>query len=140
MRFPLEIHAEEHRDPVIRTLLAINEVEQSITFAGDIPEGARARLMKPSMDSLMGGAGQAVQEITRANHHTGLGLVVSCVGRRIVMKEEVEEELEQMEAALGERVQLTGFYSYGEIAPLRDRPQQCQLHNQTVVLTTIYEP
>jgi len=139
MRFPLSIKPAEDTDEVIRTLLAIDEEKKSITFAGDMPEGYTARLMKPNMDLLIDGAGVAASEINNINAKTALGLVVSCVGRRVVMKQLVEDELEIIEDVLGNNVQLTGFYSYGEIAPFENDLVQCQLHNQTMTLTAIYE-
>ncbi|MEJ2213997.1 MAG: FIST N-terminal domain-containing protein [Gammaproteobacteria bacterium] len=139
LRFPLNIRASENANEVIRTLLAINEEEKSITFAGDVPEGFIARLMKPDLDILIDGAEIASKDIKKASSNTALCLVVSCVGRRVVMKQVVEEELEAVEEVLGDNVHLTGFYSYGEIAPFQDDLLQCQLHNQTMTLTAIYE-
>ncbi len=139
MRFPLNIKASAEDNEVIRTLLGIDEATQSIIFAGDVPEGYIARLMKPDLEVLIEGASSAAEEIDQINNRPALGLVVSCVGRRVVMKQIIEEELEAVEERLGSHVQLTGFYSYGEIAPFNNRLQQCQLHNQTMTLTAIYE-
>ncbi len=139
MRFPLNIRPDGESNAMIRTLLAIDEQSKSITFAGDVPEGYIARLMKPDLDQLIEGAGAAAREVDNANDRPALGLVVSCVGRRVVMQQIVEEELEEVEEILGGNVQLTGFYSYGEIAPFNDHPGQCELHNQTMTLTAIYE-
>ncbi len=139
MRFPLNIKATAEDNEVIRTLLAIDEATQSITFAGDVPEGYIARLMKPDLEVLIEGASAAAEEIEQINSRPALGLVVSCVGRRVVMKQIIEEELDAVEERLGSHVQLTGFYSYGEIAPFNNQIQQCQLHNQTMTLTAIYE-
>lgn len=139
MRFPLFVRAPEGSSGVIRTLLNIDEAAKSITFAGDIPEGYIARLMKPDINQLIQGAGDAAGEIVMANERPALGLVVSCVGRRVVMQQLVEEELEAVESILGDNVHLSGFYSYGEIAPFNDEPGRCQLHNQTMTLTAIYE-
>ncbi len=139
LRFPLSIKAEASDPEVIRTLLAIDEVGKSITFAGDVPEGYRARLMKPDMDKLIDGAGLAAKEVEQANKLPALGLVVSCVGRKIIMGQMVEEELDAVENVLGSNVQLSGFYSYGEISPTHKETVDCALHNQTMTLTTIYE-
>jgi len=139
MRFPLSIKEHDEAGEVIRTLLGIDEESKSITFAGDIPEGYIACLMKPDIDLLIDGAGVAAEEIINVNSNSALGLVVSCVGRRVVMQQIVEDELEAIEDILGNNVQLTGFYSYGEIAPFQDDLLQCQLHNQTMTLTAIYE-
>lgn len=139
LRFPLSIKEKEGSHEVIRTLLGINEEERSITFAGDVPMGYKARLMKPNINELIDGAGQAAQAIQQHNDNTALGLIVSCVGRKIVMNQLIEEELEIMQEVLGNHTFLTGFYSYGEIAPFEDDLTHCQLHNQTMTLTVIYE-
>lgn len=139
MKFPLHIRAPGDSEGVIRTLLQIDEDAKSITFAGDIPCGYLARLTMPDLHQLIYGAEDSAKEINQANDHHALGLVVSCEGRRLVMKEVIEEELEAVEEILGSNVQLVGFYAYGEIAPFNDRPEKCQLHNQTMTLTAIYE-
>lgn len=139
LRFPLSIKENEDSHEVIRTLLAINEEEKSITYAGDVPEGYSARLMKADIDVLIDGAGKAAKAIIPANDKTALGLVVSCVGRKIVMNYLIDDELEEIQEILGENVKLTGFYSYGEIAPFKEDLITCELHNQTMTLTVIYE-
>ena len=139
LRFPLSIKKDENSPEVIRTLLAIDKDEKSITYAGDVPESYSARLMKADIDVLIDGAGKAAKSIVQANNKTALGLIVSCVGRKIVMNYLVDDELEEVQEILGENVKLTGFYSYGEIAPFNDDMLNCQLHNQTMTLTTIYE-
>lgn len=139
MRFPLSIRERGGKPEVIRTLLGINEAEKSITFAGNVPEGYLARLMKPNIDVLIEGAKLAAEQITQVKDCMALGLVVSCMGRKIVMSQLVEEELEAIEKVLGKQVRLTGFYSYGEIAPFPNDNFRCQLHNQTMTLTVVYE-
>ncbi len=139
LRFPLSIRAQEDDPEIIRTLLAIDEEARSITFAGDIPEGYTARLMKPDNDVLIDGAGKAAEMIERANDKTALALVVSCLGRKVVMNQLVDEELEEVQSILGDNVQLSGYYSYGEIAPSKRNELSCDLHNQTMTLTVVYE-
>ena len=139
LRFPLSIKKDENDSEVIRTLLGIDEDSKSIIFAGDVPEGYSAKLMKPDTDALIEGAGHAAHNITIANDKPALGLVVSCVGRKLVLGQLIDEELEEVGAALGENINLVGFYSYGEIAPFEVNKLQCKLHNQTMTLTAIYE-
>lgn len=139
LRFPLSIKAKMGDPEVIRTLLAIDEEARSITFAGDVPAGYHARLMKPDVDALIEGAEFAAKEIDQPLEGPGLGLVVSCVGRKIIMNQLVDEELEAVQGVLGESVHLCGFYSYGEIAPFASDLSTCQLHNQTMTLTVLYE-
>lgn len=139
LRFPLSMKESEDDNEIIRTLLGINEEEKSIIFAGNVPEGYLARLMKPNIDLLIEGAGQAAEIAKIDNGKEALGLVVSCVGRKIVMSQLVDEELEAVAEELGDHVHLTGFYSYGEFAPFKNDLKNCELHNQTMTLTVIYE-
>ena len=68
----------------------------------------------------------------------GLALLISCVGRKMVLKHRTVEEVEGVRTVLGPRVPAAGFYSYGEISPLK--PQgRCELHNQTMTITTFAE-
>lgn len=139
LRFPLNIKKDDSSKEVIRTLLAIDEDENSITFAGDVPEGYLARLMKPEIDDLIEGAGKAAENIDIKNDKQALGLVVSCVGRKLVINQMIEEELEAVQDKLGNSTTLTGFYSYGEIAPNLEDNMATALHNQTMTLTVIFE-
>jgi len=141
LRFPISIKIKEEDTPLVRTLLAIDEETQSLTFAGDVPEGAFARLMKTDIDGLIDGAQIAAKQAEGniSNKQTALGLVVSCVGRRLVLNQLTDEELEAISGVFGSHVDLIGFYSYGELAPFSDELMSCQLHNQTLTLTVISE-
>lgn len=67
----------------------------------------------------------------------GLAIAVSCVGRRWLLGERTEEELERTLDVLPAGTQQIGYYSYGEISPAT--VGSCDLHNQTMTLTTIAE-
>ncbi|NOT20402.1 MAG: hypothetical protein HOP24_09055 [Sideroxydans sp.] len=139
LRFPLSIQASKSDLPLTRTLLAIDEENNSLTFAGDVPQGYMCKLMQANLDSLIESAGKAAEN-AQSEHElkNGLCLLVSCVGRRLVMNQLIEEELDIVQEKLGNTTVITGFYSYGELAPFAGL-MQCQLHNQTMTLTTIYE-
>jgi len=139
LRFPFSIKSRKDDPEIIRTPLTFDEKEKSITFVADVPEGFTARLMKPRIDMLIDGAKMAAEDINQFNENQALGLIVSCTGRKSVMNELVEEELEIIEEVLGDNVQLAGFYSYGELAPFAEDLYTCQLHNQTMTVTAIYE-
>jgi hypothetical protein len=139
LRFPLSIQANKTEKAIIRTLLAIDETANSLTFAGDVPEGYICKLMRTNLDALIDNAGMAAEAAkSNAQAEDGLCLVVSCVGRRLVMGQLTEEELDAVQNKLGDNTTITGFYSYGELAPFSE-VLQCQLHNQTMTLTTVYE-
>lgn len=139
LRFPLSIQASKTDKALIRTLLAVDEAASSLTFAGDVPQGYLCKLMRTNLDNLIDSAGLAAEAAQPERQNAaGLCLVVSCVGRRLVMGQLTEEELEIVQERLGDATAITGFYSYGELAPFSD-VMQCQLHNQTMTLTTLYE-
>jgi hypothetical protein len=123
---------------VVRTVLAIDEKAQSMTFAGDIPNGWRAQLMRSNHDRLIAGAMRAAFDATaRISGKPALALAISCVGRRLVLGARTEEETEAALEALPPGSHQIGFYAYGEISPAGRAT--CELHNQTMTLTTIRE-
>lgn len=142
--FPLALRIDGENESLVRTILGVNEEAQSMIFAGDMPQGAYARLMKANFDRLIDGAANAA----RAGFETlggggggaapDLALLISCVGRKLVLKQRIEEEVEGVREILGGRTVLTGFYSYGEICP-HGAVTGCQLHNQTMTITTFSE-
>ncbi len=139
--FPLSLRTGEGDARVVRTILSVDEAEQSLTFAGDIPEGAHARLMKANFDRLIDGAVGAATTCREAIGASvpDLALLISCVGRKMVLKQRIEEEVEGVAEVLGSAAALTGFYSYGEISPFTPGAR-CELHNQTMTITTFAEP
>lgn len=138
--FPLSLRTREGETGVVRTILAIDENEQSLTFAGDIPEGAYARLMKANFDRLIDGASGAakVSHAAMGQAAPQLALLISCVGRKMVLRQRIEEEVEGVREVLGPDTMLAGFYSYGEISPFTPSAK-CELHNQTMTITTLAE-
>ncbi|HHH51776.1 MAG TPA: hypothetical protein ENK76_05355, partial [Campylobacterales bacterium] len=139
LRFPFNIKKENEDYAVIRSVLSVDEDKKALIFAGDVPNGSFARLMKSDIDGLIDGSEMAASNIKQYNTKTALGLVVSCIGRRVILNQLSDEELESIADILGDNVELTGFYSYGELAPYSDKVLSCQLHNQTMTLTVIYE-
>jgi hypothetical protein len=136
LRFPLSVTQHDGSAPVVRTILSIDEAANTMTFAGDIPEGAKAQLMRASYEDLIEGAQDAAGQARQADAE--LVLCVSCVGRRIVLGQRTEEELECVRSVFGEGPVVSGFYSYGELAP-SGLQKDCQLHNQTMTITSFRE-
>ncbi len=138
--FPLSINNPDAPDGhLVRTILTIDEEKKSMTFAGDIPEGSTVRLMKSNLNDLVDGAERAAEisnDILGAKAE--LAILVSCVGRKLMMGQRVEDETEIIREVLGDAVPMTGFYSYGELAP-STKNQSCLLHNQTMTITLFAE-
>ena len=137
--FPLSLRTKDGHSSLVRTILAINEEEQSMTFAGDMPEGSYARLMKANFDRLIDGAIHAAKTSYEAigSFTPELAILISCVGRKMILKQRTEEEVEGVREILGDAT-LTGFYSYGEICPFT-QGARCELHNQTMTITVFAE-
>jgi hypothetical protein len=140
--FPLAIRSEGSEERVVRTILGVDEKEESMTFAGDVPEGSLARLMRANFDRLVDGANGAArasqQRIGGTGSQTELAILISCVGRKLVLKQRIEEEVEAVVDVVGQDAVTTGFYSYGEISPFTPEAR-CALHNQTMTITTFSE-
>jgi hypothetical protein len=137
--FPLTIRRGEELG-VVRTILAVDERAQSLTFAGAVPEGAYARLMRANFDRLVDGAQGAARTCATAlaGKPADVAFLISCVGRKLVLQQRIEEEVEAVQQVLGATPVLTGFYSYGEISPFTPSAR-CELHNQTMTITTLRE-
>jgi hypothetical protein len=138
--FPLGIRDSEEKTSLVRTILATDDKQQSLTFAGDVPEKWYGRLMKVNFDRMIDGAARAAKNSKDKleSAKVDLAILISCVGRKWVLKQRVEEEIEVISEIFGENATLTGFYSYGEIAPL-DGDSKCALHNQTMTITAFSE-
>ncbi len=143
--FPLSIRANaDDADPVVRTILAVNEKDQSLVFAGDVPTGYLAQLMSANFDRLIVAADEAGNDASKMILGVGnaglepvLSIAISCVGRRLLLGERAEEEVTAVLEGMPAETQQIGFYSYGEISP--KGLSNCLLHNQTMTLTTITE-
>jgi hypothetical protein len=83
------------------------------------------------------GAGRAAESAAAVSGPC-LGLLVSCIGRKLLMGQRIAEEVEIVADVLGAGASLMGFYSYGEISP-HGFTGKCELHNQTMTITTISE-
>ncbi len=138
--FPLSIKTDDASEPVVRTILSVDEENNCMIFAGDMPQGAYARLMKANFDRLIEGASVAAENSKQSQSAASseLAVLISCVGRKIVLGQRIEEEVEAVREALGDKAVLAGFYSYGEISPFNPSTK-CELHNQTMTITTFNE-
>lgn len=138
--FPLSIREPDSEKILCRTVLSVDEAAQSMTFAGDIPEGAHAQLMTANFDRLIDGATVAAEYSLKRMHdfQPELAILISCVGRKLVLGQRVEEEVEEAREILGADTVVTGFYSYGELSPLGENGG-CELHNQTMTITALAE-
>ncbi|MDP1601686.1 MAG: FIST N-terminal domain-containing protein [Legionella sp.] len=144
--YPLAIRnsADKKFTPLVRTILNVDEKNQSLIFAGDMPVGYYAQLMRANFDRLIQSASEASELANRfANKEKCepvaplLAIDISCVGRRLLLGERTEEETEATCDSLPYGATQIGFYSYGELSP--SGVGSCELHNQTMTITTMFE-
>jgi len=137
--FPLQIRASGNsQDALVRTILAVDEEEQALIFAGDMPQGYLAQLMHANFERIIECAVTAGQNAVNLQQNAPLlSIAISCVGRRLLLGERAEEEVESLYETMPKGSVQVGFYSYGEISPITDG--RCDLHNQTMTVTTLSE-
>ncbi len=137
--FPLSLTSGDHAYPVVRTILSVNENDNTMVFAGDLPEGSKVRFMKANIDRLIDAAHDAANQCLEiCPQNPKMAVIISCVGRKLVLGDRTAEEVDMVKDVLGPDTLIAGFYSYGEISPLRPF-DKCVLHNQTITITTINE-
>lgn len=137
--YPLKIISSDSEKSIVRTILNINEEENSMILAGDILEGSHVQLMMTNLDSIVNAAEiGALMALKNRNNKPELAILMSCIGRKLVLDQRVEEEVEEVIEVIGKDATICGFYSYGEIAPFNSEIN-CQLHNQTMAITLISE-
>jgi hypothetical protein len=139
--FPFAMVGEDHNAiGLIRTILGVDEANGSLTLAGAINPDGYLKLMHASTDRLVNGAESAAEAAQEMHQSSGdsLAILVSCVGRKLVMGDRVDEEVEAVAEVFGSKATLTGFYSYGEISPFTPG-SACHLHNQTMTITWMGE-
>ena len=141
LNFPFAIMAEDKSITVIRTLLAIEDKENSLTFAGNVTQGSTVRFLKSDHDMLVNGASDAARQILDKDinlNDRALAICVSCVGRKLVMEDQVSDEVFAVQRLLGLQTGITGFYSNGEICSGEDDGHSL-LHNQTMTIAYLSE-
>jgi hypothetical protein len=137
--FPLSIREQGSTRSLIRTIVSINEHEKTMVFAGNISEGKQVRLMKANFDKLIDGCSIAARDtFGDPTAKPDLAILISCVGRKLILQERTEEEVQAANEIFGHSTFTTGFYSYGELSPFNSN-SKCELHNQTMTITTFTE-
>jgi hypothetical protein len=140
LMFPLSMKAPDADKYLIRTILAVDDNEKSMVFAGNMPEGSTVRLMRGDIQKLVRASAKAAADSVESlkNHKPQLILLLSCVGRKIIMDKKVEEEVLAAEEVLDKNCAVSGFYTYGGLSPF-GVGTPCELHNQTMTITAFSE-
>jgi len=140
LMFPMSMKAPGSDKYLIRTILAVDESQQSMVFAGNMPQGSEVRLMRGDIQKLIRASATAAKDSVETLEYRKpqLMLLLSCVGRKIIMDNKVEEEVLAAEEGLNADCAVSGFYTYGGLSPF-GAGTACELHNQTMTITTFSE-
>ncbi len=137
--YPLNVTSKEGEQSIVRSILNIDEENNAIVLAGDIPQNATVQLMMTNVDNIANASEKAAtMALEQRKDQPDLAILVSCIGRKLVLDQRVEEEVDEVVEVVGKTTSITGFYSYGEIAPFHGE-STCQLHNQTMTITLLSE-
>jgi hypothetical protein len=137
--YPFSVTTEGERQSIVRSILNIDEENNAVILAGDIVKNAKVQLMMTNVDNIANASERAARQALEYRvNKPQLAILVSCIGRKLVLDHRVEEEIEEVIEVIGKNAVITGFYSYGEIAPFHGEVA-CQLHNQTMTITLISE-
>jgi hypothetical protein len=134
------IHGDQEDLYVLRATMSVDRKARSITFAGEIPEGAHVNLTCGDNTSILEAAGNAARQArsTYGDVTPGIIFCYSCMARKIVLGSHTEKEIEQVRAEFGPHVPLIGFYTYGEFCPV-SHGAPTFLHNETITLNVVGE-
>ena len=137
--FPLKVFPPDRpHEALTRTIVAVDEKERAMTFAGDMPQGHCAQLMRGNFDRLVEGAADAAHQAVLPLPGDRVAILVSCIGRKLLLGQRICEEVEAVKDVFGDGTALTGFYSYGEVSP-HAATDCAELHNQTMTITVLGE-
>ncbi len=126
------------RHGVVRSVISVDEQEQSLTFAGDIQQDRTAQLMRTSHEGLINGAGISARNAMADGNNAQPALLVSCIGLKLILRQHTEDEIETVHETLGQHIPKIGFYSHGEFSP-HENSGFCDLHNQTMTIALLSE-
>ncbi|HPH37192.1 MAG TPA: FIST N-terminal domain-containing protein [Sediminibacterium sp.] len=138
--FPISLRTNDADKNLVRTILNLNEQDGSMIFAGNMPEGSRIRLMKVNFEKVINGSSIAATNtsLMQKDHKADLAILISCVGRKLILQDRTSEEVQAAQKVFGNNTAIAGFYSYGELSPFNPG-SNCELHNQTMTITTFTE-
>ena len=138
--FPLNVRSADNVYNYVRAVAGVDKKNKSLRFFGEVPQGYYARLMHANSNNLIHGSMKAAENSVKSiNSKNGkLAILISCVARKVVLNQMIDEEIESVRNILGNDVIFTGFYSYGEIAP-SSKDRITEFHNQTMTITLIGE-
>ncbi|MBU3958335.1 MAG: FIST C-terminal domain-containing protein [Candidatus Omnitrophica bacterium] len=147
--YPIGIYIPGEEEYLLRNILSMED-NGSLRCQGNVNEGSSVRLMIGTRESCLNATRAAVNEAKKRLLDANIGfkkrqgmknfvLVLESASRYILLRREINKELEIIKKGLGEDTPIIGLCTYGEQAPLRAISYQGQayFHNQTIAILTI---
>ena len=145
--YPLGIKVSDLDEYLIRDPITADE-NGAITCAAEIPEGSEVRLMIGSKEKAIEAAEDAARKLMRDFEEKGAKpkfiLMFNCIAREKLFAQKANDEIQAVMKIIGNDVPLLGFYTYGEIAPIKGEVRDAdkivsKFYNETVVMLAVGE-
>jgi len=136
---PLAVLDESTGRSYLRAPIAFEKDEGAARVLGELSEGAVVQVSMANNEQILEGARAAIAEAVQkfpSSSRPECALVVSCCTRCFILGSAAGEELKALRGTLGDDVPLSGFYGYGEIAPLCNGADT-SFHNETCTTVLI---
>jgi len=142
--YPLGLRIQNSDEYLIRDPITAGE-KGEITCAAEVPYGSEINLMlgskKDAIQAASKAAEQCIEEFKEKNgSKITTALIFNCIARDKVLGRDAKKEIDVIRKALGDSVEMIGFYTYGEQAPIcgqtTSQAKLCKSEfcNETVVI------
>lgn len=138
--YPLAVFEGGSEDFYLRASNSCDRNDGSILFMGDVPEQATVQITHATCDDIIAAAKTSIlqAQATYPGEQPAAALLFSCAARRWLLGSRVQEEYELGRQVLDPSIPVSGFYTYGEIAPL-SVAGETQFHQETLVTLLLGE-
>lgn len=121
---------------LLRTPAGVDAETGALRAFGAVPQGSHVRACSGGVDEVLGSVADVLDRTGSSAFRPAAAVAVSCAGRRWLLGERYEEEIQRLRAGLGRETPLVGFLSFGEIGPFREGEaySPAHFHNETLVL------
>lgn len=136
---PLAILDDSTGRYYLRAPLVYDASDGSATFFGSVPQGATVQLAMATTDEILRGTEASLAEATAGFPGNAVpegALIASCAVRSFLLGTRTKGEIERIRDGLNKDVPVSGFYAFGEIAPL-GLDSTPSFHNETCVTVLI---
>lgn len=137
--FPLAAYDSEGRFQ-LRASMSWDRSTGELTVAGRVEKGTPVRVCTASIEDILSGVKISLDGLKNLDFEATGALVISCAARKWILGSKVKEETERLFSALGHKIPLAGYPSFGEIGPFRNPDNTYTdsfFHNETYILLFI---